>query len=95
MDNILSGNIKGDSEMTQTSAKKKTMTLNLSEKEMEHLEKWAAKTEMSKTAVMRQALKLYDLVSFRAHAGHEMIFRNTETGEILKPVIFGLPDLSD
>lgn len=75
-------------------SKKKTMTLNLSEEEMQHLEKWAAKTEMSKTAVMRQALKLYDLISFRAQDGKEMIFRDRKTGEIEKPLILSMLDIS-
>lgn len=53
---------------------KKTMTLNLSEKEMAALEALAADKDMSKTAVMRQALRLYQLVSHRVAAGERMYF---------------------
>ena len=39
----------------------KTMTLNLGDKEMAYLEKVSADKEMSKTAIMRQALHIYQL----------------------------------
>lgn len=51
-----------------------TMTLNLPAREMEGLERIAAETEMSKTAVMRSALRLYDLVRARIKAGETMSF---------------------
>jgi predicted transcriptional regulator len=50
------------------------MTLNLSEKEMAALDQLAAEKEMSKTAVMRQALRLYQLVNIRLNAGERMMF---------------------
>ena len=52
----------------------KTMTLNLAEKEMAVLEAMAAEKEMSKTAIMRQALRLYQLVDTRIKAGERMMF---------------------
>ncbi len=52
----------------------KTMTLNLSEREMAALEQLATEKEMSKTAVMRQALRLYQLVNVRLNAGERMMF---------------------
>jgi predicted transcriptional regulator len=56
----------------------KTMTLNLSEKEMAVLDGLAAEKEMSKTAIMRQALRLYQLVTIRLNAGEQMIFSGDE-----------------
>lgn len=50
------------------------LTLNLSEKEMAALDALAADKDMSKTAVMRQALRLYQLVSHRVAAGERMYF---------------------
>ena len=41
---------------------KKTMTLNLSEEEMAALERLCEKKDLSKTAVVRQALRLYQRV---------------------------------
>lgn len=52
----------------------KTMTLNLSEKEMTALEALATEKDLSKTAVMRQALRLYQLVSHRIGTGERMYF---------------------
>ena len=56
----------------------KTMTLNLSEKEMAVLDDLASEKEMSKTAIMRQALRLYQLVNIRLNAGEQMIFSGDE-----------------
>jgi len=55
-----------------------TMTLNLSEKEMATLEALAAEKEMTKTAIMRQALRLYQLVNIRLNAGEKMMFSGDE-----------------
>lgn len=56
----------------------KTMTLNLSEREMAVLDGLAAESEMSKTAVMRQALRLYQLVRVRAKAGERVFFEGDD-----------------
>lgn len=56
----------------------KTMTLNLSEKEMAVLDELATEKDMSKTAVMRQALRLYQLVNVRLNAGERMMFTGDE-----------------
>ena len=56
----------------------KTMTLNLSEREMEALEALATEKDMSKTAIMRQALRLYQLVNIRLNAGERMMFSGDE-----------------
>lgn len=52
----------------------KTMTLNLSEREMAVLDAMATDKDMSKTAIMRQALRLYQLVDVRLKAGERMMF---------------------
>ena len=44
---------------------KKTMTLNLSVEEMTALEELASEKELSKTGVIRQALRLYQLIHER------------------------------
>lgn len=53
---------------------KQTMTLNLPDAEMAYVEARAAECDMSKTAVVRQALRLYQLVTERAKAGEQMHF---------------------
>lgn len=51
---------------------KRTMTLNLSAREMEVVEEIAIDCEMTKTAVLRAALRLYQLVRERVKAGETM-----------------------
>lgn len=53
---------------------KKTMTLNLTPAEMEVLEQLAAKKDLSKTAVLRQALRLYQTVDLRLEDGDKLFF---------------------
>lgn len=53
---------------------KRTMTLNLTDREMAVVENLADKQELSKTALMRQALRLYQLVHERHAAGETMSF---------------------
>lgn len=53
---------------------KKTMTLNLTEAEMEALEQLAAKKDLTKTAVLRQALRLYQTVDLRVEEGDKLFF---------------------
>lgn len=67
---------------------KATMTLNLRAEEMERLEQYAAEFDMSKTAVMRSALRLYDLVQHRLKAGETMSF----SGDHARHVEFVGPD---
>lgn len=57
---------------------KRTMTLNLSPEEMEALEVFAKRKDMSKTATVRQALRLYHLVDTRLAQG-ETLFCQDET----------------
>jgi predicted transcriptional regulator len=55
---------------------KKTMTLNLTDAEMEVLEQIAAEREMSKTAVLRQALRLYQVIDARLRGGEKLFFED-------------------
>jgi hypothetical protein len=62
-------------------ANKKTMTLNLSDAEMSALEELCAKKELSKTALLRQALRLYQLVEDRIEKGDKLFFEDKEKKE--------------
>ena len=57
-------------------ADKRTMTFNLTELEMEVLEQLAERKELSKTAVLRQALRLYQMVSIRIDKGEKIYFED-------------------
>ena len=57
-------------------ASKRTMTLNLTETEMEAVEELASRKELSKTAVMRQALRLYQMVDTRLEQGEKLFFED-------------------
>ena len=59
--------------MTDT---KKTMTLNLTPAEMDALDELAHKKDLSKTAVIRQALRLYQAVDARVTQGDKLFFEN-------------------
>ena len=50
------------------------MTLNLSDEEMAVLDDLAVKKDLTKTAVIRQALRLYQVVDARLTAGEKLIF---------------------
>jgi Ribbon-helix-helix protein, copG family len=60
---------------------KKTMTLNLTEREMEVLEDLCRKKELSKTAVIRQALRLFQLVDARLAQGEKLIFEDEKANK--------------
>ena len=59
-------------------AQKRTMTLNLTDAEMNALESLAARKDLSKTAVLRQALRLYQMVDERLTNGEKLIFEDDE-----------------
>jgi len=65
-------------EIAQT---RKTMTLNLTEAEMKALEDLSATKDISKTAVLRQALRLYQLVEVRVARGEKLFFENEASKE--------------
>ena len=60
---------------------KKTMTLNLTDAEMQVLEQLSGKKDLTKTAVLRQALKLYQLVDVRLQHGGKLFFEDDATKE--------------
>ena len=62
-------------------AAKKTMTLNLTDAEMQALEELCERKDLSKTAVLRQALRLYQLVELRAARGEKLLFEDEATKE--------------
>lgn len=55
---------------------KHTMTLNLSDAEMNVLRAMSKTKELSKTQVMRQALRLYQMIDVRLSRGERVIFKN-------------------
>lgn len=55
---------------------KKTMTLNLTDTEMEVLEQLADKKDLSKTGVLKQALRLYQAVNARIERGEKLFFED-------------------
>lgn len=60
---------------------KRTMTLNLTDAEMGVLEDLCVKKDLSKTAVLRQALRLYQAVETRVDRGAKLFFEHEETKE--------------
>lgn len=62
-------------------AAKKTMTLNLTDAEMAVLENLCAKKDLSKTSLLRQALRLYQLVKVRLDKGDKLFFEDDKTKE--------------
>lgn len=51
---------------------KRTMTLNLTDAEMSALDELAQKKDLSKTAVIRQALRLYQMLDVRMERGEKL-----------------------
>lgn len=57
------------------------MTLNLSEREMKALNELATSKDLSKTGVMRLALRLLQTVDLRMQMGHKLMTENENTKE--------------
>jgi hypothetical protein len=57
-------------------ALKRTMTLNLTDAEMQALETLAEQKDLSKTAVLRQALRLYQVIDDRISRGEKVLFED-------------------
>ncbi len=51
---------------------KKTMTLNLSEEEMDSLEQLAERNDLTKTAVIKKAIRIYLLLEKRLQKGEHL-----------------------
>ena len=60
---------------------KRTMTLNLTSREMAVLEELAAKKDLSKTGVMRLALRLLQAVDAKIQMGQKLMFEDEKTKE--------------
>ena len=60
---------------------KRTMTLNLTPREMAVLEELAAAKDLSKTAVMKLALRLLQAVDVKAKLGQKLMFEDEKTKE--------------
>jgi hypothetical protein len=58
---------------------KRTMTLNLTDAEMTALEELSVRKDLSKTAVLRQALRLYQMLDARTMKGDKLVFENDVT----------------
>ncbi|MBY0305366.1 MAG: transcriptional regulator [Sphingomonas sp.] len=60
---------------------KRTMTLNLTDAEMRVLDDLSERKDLSKTAVLRQALRLYQAIDVRVEKGDKLVFENDVTRE--------------
>jgi predicted transcriptional regulator len=60
---------------------KRTMTLNLSEEEMNSLEQLALRNDMTKTAVIKKAIRIYLILEKRMQRG-EHIFVEDESNKV-------------
>jgi hypothetical protein len=60
---------------------KRTMTLNLTPREMTVLEELAAKKDLSKTGVMRLALRLLQAMDAKIELGQKLVFEDEKTKE--------------
>jgi predicted transcriptional regulator len=58
---------------------KRTMTLNLTDAEMNALEELAEKKDLNKTVVIRQALRLYQMVDQRIRDGMKVFIEDQMT----------------
>ena len=68
---------------------KKTMTLNLAGTDMQVLEELCAKKDLSKTAVLRQALRLYQLVDVRLEKGGKLLIEYDKTKQKAEIMMLG------
>ena len=60
---------------------KRTMTLNLTPREMAVLEELASKKDLSKTGVMKLALRLLQAVDAKLQLGQKVVFEDEKTKE--------------
>ncbi len=57
---------------------RRTMTLNLTDREMEVLEQIAGRKDLSKTQVVRQAIRLYQTIESRLDSGENLYFEDKD-----------------
>lgn len=65
----------------EKNSEKKTLTLVLTDAEMKVLESLSNDRSMSKVAVLRQALRLYQTVEIRQQRGEKLFFENERSKE--------------
>lgn len=58
---------------------RRTMTLNLTQAEMEALAALSERKQMSKTALLRHALRLYQAIDSRLEEGEKLVIENERT----------------
>jgi hypothetical protein len=66
---------------------KKTMTLNITDEEMKVLEDLARRKDLSKTGVIRQALRLYQMVDLRLRDGEKLVFEDEQKNKKSEVVV--------
>ena len=66
---------------------KKTMTLNITDEEMNVLEDLARRKDLSKTGVIRQALRLYQMVDLRLRDGEKLVFEDEKRNKKSEVVV--------
>ena len=66
---------------------KRTMTLNLTDQEMRVLEDLAEKKELTKTGVMKLALRVLQTLDARIEPGKKLLIENEATNEKSELVI--------
>ena len=62
-------------------AEKRTMTLNLTQREMDALAALAAAKDLSKTGVMKLALRLLQAVDAKVRMGQKLLFEDEKSKE--------------
>jgi hypothetical protein len=63
------------------------MTLNLTDAEMQVLEDLSTKKDLSKTAVLRQALRLYQLVDVRLSEGGKLYLESADKEDMAEVMV--------
>jgi hypothetical protein len=61
-----------------TMSEKKTLTLNLSEDEMKTLEELALRNDMTKTAVLKKAIRIYLILETRMQKGEHIFVEDAD-----------------
>ncbi|MFM8478522.1 MAG: ribbon-helix-helix protein, CopG family [Planctomycetaceae bacterium] len=63
------------------------MTLNLTDREMQVLDELCARKGLNKTALLRQALRLYQTIDQRLEQGEKLMFESSDKSEKAELVV--------
>ena len=74
--------------MDDKKPKMMTMTLNLTAREMEVIEELAAKKEMTKTAVVKHAIRLYQMVDTKISEGSKLFLEDEKANKKAELMVF-------